>query len=198
MIRERVSTQGVIRDLEAEHELAALGVPPDNIGKLSERAIRRYLDARAKFDKKFRSSTKAIDKHRLRNLELDTSYTKRNMRHSLRRFKNTTTFKDTTADPRTRSGDVDNSSDSEHWGWAWALDEQERPPPSSIVSRRDTKEARRLAKIADESVFQNDKSLSGNNFWSLMVNFFTTTPYRDERNNAPDSAKQEPGISRSL
>jgi hypothetical protein len=184
MIRERISTQGVIRGLEAEHELAAFNVPPDNIGKLSERAIRRYLDTRAKFDKKFRNSTKAIDKHRLRNLELDRSQTKRKMdalQRSLERSKNTTTFKDTTTDERTKNGDTDDSLDSEHWGWAWALDEQERPPPSSIVSRRDTKEARRLARIADESVFQNDKSLSGNNFWSLVVNFFTVTPYRDER-----------------
>jgi len=176
MVRERVSTQGVTRALESEHELAAFSVPPENIGKLSELAIRRYLDARAKFDKKFGSSMKAIDKHRLRNLEQDKNDTKKYMdtlQHLLMRYKNKTT--------ENRVGDegVPGSIDTGHWSWAWALDEQEQPPPSSIVSRRDTEEARRLAKIADESVFQNDTSLSGNNFWSLVVNFFTVTPDRD-------------------
>jgi hypothetical protein len=194
MIRERVSTQGVIRPLEAEHELAAFTVPPENIGKLSELIIRRYLDAQAKFDKKFRGSMKAIDKHRLRNLELDSSDTKKSMndlQHSLNRYKNRS------MDDSTRNEDVNGPIDSGYWSWAWVLDEQERPPPSSIASRRDTAEARRLAKIADESVFQNDKSLSANNFWSLVLNFFTATPDRDEFD--PDSGeKQEPRISRLL
>jgi len=35
------------------------------------------------------------------------------------------------------------------WNWSWAMDEDENPPPSSIVSRRDTREARQLAMIAD-------------------------------------------------
>jgi hypothetical protein len=187
MIRERVSTQGVIRALEAENELAAFSVPPEDIGKLSEHAIRRYLDARAKFDKKFASSMKAINKHRLRNLELDRSDTKRNvnaLQHSLMRYKKRTTV-DNTGD-----GDVDGSIDPGHWSWAWVLDEQERPPPSSIASRRDTTEARRLAKIADECVFPNDKTLSGNNFWSLVVNFLTVTPDRDQPDLHSDE-KQE-------
>lgn len=192
MIRERVSTQGVIRALEAEHELPAFTVPPEDIGKLSEPAIRRYLDARAKFDKKFRRSMKAIDKHRIHNLELDRSGAKKNMnilRPSFMRYK------DRTTDDKTR--DVNGSIDSEHWSWAWVLDEQERPPPSSIASRRDTAEARRLAKIADESVFQNDKSLSGNHFWSLVVNFFTVAPDR-EMLAAHGGAMQIPRISRLL
>ena len=65
------------------------------------------------------------------------------------------------------------------WAWAWALDEDEHPPPSSIVSRRDTEEARRLAKIADQAVFMDENALSGNNLWSLIVDFLTITPDRD-------------------
>lgn len=194
MIRERVSTQGVIRPLEAEHELAAFSVPPEKIGQLPELAIRRYIEARAKFDKKFGSTKKVIDKHRLRNLELDRTDTKKNMdalQDSLMRYENMATDKGT--------GDehADRLIDSAHWSWAWVLDEHERPPPSSITSRRDTAEARRLAKIADESVFQNDKSLSGNNFWSLVVNFFTVMPDRDERDTTSEG-KHEPKISHML
>ena len=194
MIRERVSTQGVIRALEAEHELAALTVPPDNIGKLSEPTIRRYLDARAKFDQKFRHSMKSIHKHRLRDLELDRSDTKRSVNDSQRSLN---PYKNRTIDDNTRNKDIHGPVDSGYWSWAWVLDEQERPPPSSIASRRDTAEARRLAKIADESVFQNDKSLSANHFWSLVLNFFTATPDRDGTIVDGDK-KQEPRISRLL
>jgi hypothetical protein len=35
------------------------------------------------------------------------------------------------------------------WAWSWVLDELENPPPSSIVARRDTEEARQLAGFAD-------------------------------------------------
>ena len=189
MIRERISTQGIIRALEVEHELAAFTVPPENIGKLSELTIRRYLDARAKFDRKFRNSMKSIHKHRLRHLELDKSDTKRStsdLQRSLNRYKDT-------IDDRATEKVID----SGYCSWAWVLDEQEHPPPSSIASRRDTAEARRLAKIADESVFQNDKSLSANHFWSLVVNFFTATPDRDGF-VANGDEKQEPRISRLL
>jgi hypothetical protein len=119
----------------------------------------------------------AINKHRLRNLELDRSETKKNMnalQHSPRWYKNRTAVDGTAV------ADEDSSVDSGYWSWAWVLDGHERPPPSSIASRRDTAEARRLAKIADECVFPNDKTLSGNNFWSLAVNFFTATPDRDK------------------
>lgn len=58
------------------------------------------------------------------------------------------------------------------WGWSWVTD-GEHPPPSSIVSRRDTAEARRLARIADMSIGQDESKLSGNRLWSILANFLT-------------------------
>ena len=61
------------------------------------------------------------------------------------------------------------------WVWTWALD-GEHPPPTSIVSRRDTSEARNLARVADLSVEQEESKLSGNMLWSVLVNFLTAQP----------------------
>jgi hypothetical protein len=63
-------------------------------------------------------------------------------------------------------------------GWAWALDEEEDPPPSSIVSRRDTEEARKLAEVADQAILGEDQTFSANNLWGVVMNFLTVTPGR--------------------
>ncbi|RDB24709.1 AB hydrolase superfamily protein C4A8.06c [Hypsizygus marmoreus] len=193
MIRERVSTQGVIRPLEPESELVAFDVHPDCIGRMSELTLRRYLDARAMFDKKFAHSIHLVEKQRHRHLRRAKEDTQRNMtvlQHSLMQ------------EDQNDNADVDTShgikagllASSGSWSWAWALEGDERPPPSSIVSRRDTAEARRLARIADQAVFQGDQSLSGNRFWSAVVNFLTVTPDRDRVSQ--DSPIPSKGASR--
>lgn len=182
MIRERVSTQGIIRPLEPESELHAFEVRPEAIGTLSERSVRRYINARADFDKRFAGTIKTIEKTRRRNLEHAKDDTKRSMGIFQRAF---TLEENQSAENETRHGIADGlKASSGSWGWGWALDGNEHPPPSSIVSRRDTTEARHLAKIADQSVSQNDQSLSGNNFWSAMVNFLTVTPDRHTSNTS--------------
>jgi hypothetical protein len=86
--------------------------------------------------------------------------------------------------------DVPNNSGS--WKWAWALDGDENPPPSSIVSRRDTDEARRLGRIADQSLSQEESRLSGNNLWSTVVNFLSTSPSdTDKKKQSADSAEND-------
>ena len=72
MIRERVSTQGIIRPLEPQDQLPALTLPPELIGVVSELAARRYLDGRNKFARKFAHQYKSIDKERVRNLHRAT------------------------------------------------------------------------------------------------------------------------------
>ncbi|KAI0645263.1 alpha/beta-hydrolase [Trametes meyenii] len=201
IIRERVSTRGVIRALEPESELSAFRLPPELIGEISELAARRYMDGMAKFGKKFAKTAKAIEKARRRNLERAKQDTVRNMaqlhtflnpepeeerQESVRAPVSTRPKQDgegrsaRAVRANTAQGVKDGLAASGSWSWAWALDADENPPPSSIVSRRDTEEARRLAKIADQAVLMDEHSVSGNNLWSLIVNFLTVTPDRDE------------------
>lgn len=225
MIRERVSTQGVIRPLEHESTLPAFALDNDLVGVISEAAMRRYSDGKCKFDKKFKKTVKNIEKDRKRNFELAKKDVEKSMsrfrtfmeRHHegasrgrdtekkdvkdgetvlssipSRKSKSLTRRRSTSRSapksqsrtrnqsrPRTpslpRGGGIPVST-SGSWSWAWALDSDERPPPSSIVSRRDTDEAVRLARIADQCVLMEENVISGNNLWSMIVNFLTVTP----------------------
>lgn len=178
MIRERVSTHGIIRPLEPESELSAFSLPPELIGVVSELAIRRYIDAKAKFDKKFSGTTKTIEKHRHKNLGIAQKDAMRNMTQLQHYVAQDAPGENTR---ETFKGIKDGLKTSGSWSWAWALDTDERPPPSSIVARRDTQEAVELARIADQSVLaEEDVVMSGNNLWSLMVNFLTASPDRKQ------------------
>ena len=171
MIRERVSTRGVIRPLEPESELIPCNMPEAIIGYLSERAIRRYLDSAAVFDKKFARHAKAIERQRLQNLERAEKETRKSFEVLEDRATKQSRGTKTGVPPRLTPAELNRR-------WAWALDKHERPPPSSIVARRDTKERQKLAEIADRSILPGERFLSGNNFWSLLVNFFTNAPDR--------------------
>ncbi|KAH7928695.1 alpha/beta-hydrolase [Leucogyrophana mollusca] len=186
MIRERVSTRGVIRPLEPESELDAFHVPPEIIGVLSELAVRRYIEGKAKFDKKFAKDIHAIEKHRSRNLEL----AKKDVHKNMANLQGSLNGKEQTGESSTRKGIKEGlEAASGSWFWAWALDMDERPPPSSIVSRRDTDEARRLAQIADQAVLQEDGQMTANNLWAVMVNFLTVTPDKAQKQSGCDSAQ---------
>jgi hypothetical protein len=134
MIRERVSTQGIIRPLEHEEDLPAFRLSPQLIGTTPEIVLERYMAAKQAADQKFASTIKSIEKARLRNIErANQEFAQRAA--ALRRY-----F-------RSASG----ASGGEGWRLAWALDADERPPPSSIVGRLDTEEALRFAQAADKS-----------------------------------------------
>ena len=160
MIRERVSTQGIIRPLEPESELPAMQVPPEQIGTLSEHAIRRYATGHARFAKKFARAIRHIEKQRSRNIDRarrDTDQHIAALQHYL---------------DREETGAVLDPS----WTLSWALDADERPPPSSIVARRDTAEALKLARVADKAVLASERALSANNLWRVIVGFLTASP----------------------
>ena len=175
MIRERVSTHGVIRPLEPESELSAFSLPPELIGQVSELAVRRYHGAKAKFDKKFHNAYKAIEKHRRKHLD-------RAQKDAVQRMAQ---LQQLMAQDKEEGGSRTSSKEVLREGlapgWTWALDADEKPPPSSIVARRDTHEAVELARIADEAVLADEKMLSGNSLWSLMVNFLTVVPDKEKR-----------------
>jgi hypothetical protein len=147
-------------------------VPPELIGTLSELAIRRYVTGKERFDKKFARTIKRIEKHRLRNINRasqDMNQHTAALQHYLDR-----------ESMAAAAGGADRSTSAlsapSSWNMAWALDEDERPPPSSIVARRDTEEALKLARVADEAVLASEHTLSANNLWSVVISFLMDTP----------------------
>jgi len=131
MIRERVSTQGMIRPLEHEDDLPAFRLSPQLIGIIPESVLDRYMAAKQAADQKFASTIKGIEKARLRNVERASRDLAQRATALRRRYLRLAGA----------GGGV--------WRLAWALDADERPPPSSIVGRLDTEEALRFAQAAD-------------------------------------------------
>lgn len=179
MIRERVSITGEIRPLELENELPACTMPAEHIGTVNELALRRYQEGRAKWDERFGRTMKRIQKHRLRNLARAQDESVRNVAQLQMYF-----FQNAEDEEGAGGGGSGVSASvsikeglrqtTASWAWAWALDGAEQPPPSSIVARRDTEEARRLSRIADLPVDQDDKHVSANNLWTYLVNRLNT------------------------
>ena len=129
MIRERVSTQGIIRPLEHSEHLPAFRLPPQLIGTIPEIVLERYMTAKQAADQKFASTIKSIEKARMRNIE---------------RASQDFAQRAAALQPGSAGGG------GEAWRLAWALDADEHPPPSSIVGRLDTEEAMRFAQAADK------------------------------------------------
>lgn len=192
MIRERVSTDGLIRPLEPEEELDAMKVQEDVIGTMSELTMRRCIHVQQQFDKKFAHTYKLVDKHRRKNLE----QAKRDTVKQLTHLRKTILTKE--KDTNSQNGTVGEQGFKEYllsspgWSWAWALDEHESPPPTSIVSRRDTEEARKLAEVADLAILGTPPTFSGNNLWSIVVNFFTVTPGKSRIEKTASVTSGEP------
>ncbi|KAJ3892247.1 hypothetical protein GG344DRAFT_64733 [Lentinula edodes] len=173
MIRERVSTRGVIRPLEPFSDLPAFSIPPQLIGEISERAVRRYIAGRTR---------KAIEQRRRKHLQRARKDTTRNMsalkgsveRESKKMKQEEEQGSDEKGDDHYHGSRSPNSPylsnnnaspfnigtallASSGWSWSWALDNNEHPPPSSLVARWDTHEALMLARVADQGVPQDEQ-----------------------------------------
>lgn len=163
MIRERVSTTGVCRPLEPASELAALNLPPDEIGVIKEGQATRYLNGQHLWDKKFHRAAKQVEKQRRKNLkaakERDGHKLARLWEDRLKRHQDLVTESGTEGEdgwetdgaggggaghrhvPGQGGRDGDGRGKGrdvldQSWSWEWAL-HGEAPPPSAIVSRRD-------------------------------------------------------------
>jgi hypothetical protein len=123
MIRERISTHGIVRPLEPELELLALHIDPSNVSSISARWAQVYLAGVHHHEKKYAGTMRQIARRRERAIAL----------------------------LRSQGSGVGGEVEKEVEGWsvAWALDDpDERPPPSSLVARCDTTEALALAQAA--------------------------------------------------
>ena len=67
----------------------------------------------------------------------------------------------------------------------WDISTDEHPPRGSIVARRDTKEALRLAHVADKAVLTSESAFSANHLWNVVVGFLTASP-AERRANTHD------------
>ena len=144
MIRERVSTQGIIRPLEHEEDLPAFKLSPQLIGITPEIVLERYMAAKQAADQKFASTIKSIEKARMRNIE---------------RASQDFAQRAVALQPGSASGG------GEAWRLAWALDADERPPPSSIVGRLDFEEAMQFAQAADKKFTAAAGGGAGKDSW---------------------------------
>ncbi|EJD08016.1 alpha/beta-hydrolase [Fomitiporia mediterranea MF3/22] len=184
MIRIRVSAKGEVRPLERQSELPACTLPSENIGAIDERILCRYLEGTQKWKERFSKTEKHIHKKRGTSLNYvknappgDHRHEKHSVQDKAGRQAN-----DGASDTSSISHqeDVPHSSNM-NWAWAWAVKDDEYPPPSSIVARLDTKEARQLAKIAEKPCKDPTKT----RLWSRII--CDTKPDRD----GTDGSKQK-------
>jgi len=189
MIRERVSTQGLIRPLETESDLDAFKIDPNMIGNMSELVIRRCISSEAHFREKFASTYESIDKSRKKNLEREAKEEGKRFDAMRASASNSSNFSSSSGNHAKFRQSV---LDSPGWGYAWVLDENERPPPSSIAARRDTAEARQLALIADRAVVADTSEINANSLWSIVMNFLAP-PDRMNGSGRKKLSKKEEG-----
>ena len=133
--------------MEPEAELPSFQLKADLVGAATEIPLRQYIQAKAEYQVKFSGTSKSVVKERERNLKLAREEDDKFLGHLESYLQKVAEKSDSGQNvldsPRLQKITADS------WNWSWALDEDEDPPPSSIVSRRDTPEARRLAMIAD-------------------------------------------------
>jgi hypothetical protein len=123
MIRERVAINGAVRPLEVEEELPALQVVPELLGVVSEIWLSRYVTATEHHEKKFATHINNITARRERAIAKLRQKSSQPSRRPL------------------EEAAAAVSSEGSGWSLAWALDENEFPPPSSLVARCDITEA---------------------------------------------------------
>jgi hypothetical protein len=157
-IRERVSSRGLIRPLESESELPALQLEEIHVGAIHEHSLERYREGKAKYEDEFSSTLKRIKKERTRSLELANKGGKKPVGHLESRANSYPLDASTVGGVGATAGPF--------WNLSWPLDESETPPPSSIASRRNTRESVELAVIADH---KPEKTTGGDSTWQHLV-----------------------------
>jgi hypothetical protein len=149
MIRERVSTNGVLKTLEPESALAGCTLPIEKLGLVTETGAKRYLEGQALWDKKYKDAAQKVIRDRERHLKLAKNHARKVMdriQHKLDavRAKEAEGVVGGTKDagegpqvPPDGGDDIRIMLNSPLWTWSWAL-QGEDPPPSSIAARGDT------------------------------------------------------------
>ena len=67
MVRERVSTTGLIRPMEPVSEVACLNLDPTSIGQAKVGTLRKWINAQTSYDDRFRKHKERVKQRRLRD-----------------------------------------------------------------------------------------------------------------------------------
>ncbi|GAA5832209.1 hypothetical protein JCM11251_004280 [Rhodosporidiobolus azoricus] len=212
MIRERISITGVVRPMEPIEEMSALQLDREDIGLIKEAPVKRYLAGRAIWDKKFRRVAQKVQNERERHLkksmrEEATRITKRVS--ELAKQQNGKNGSSSSArpvhlDPTDPNAPVAPAQVTESpepldipgagrrrastaevpigLEGVWDL-HGENPPPSSLAGRKDTAEARKLAKVLDEHYSR----LHALNLWAEVHDMFGTGQPRQRTTDDVDA-----------
>lgn len=148
MIRERVSLVGAVRPMEPFDEMEICGIPTDEVGVFKPDAVKRYLEGINTWQHKFKHAAKNVERQREKSLKESHIHAEKMMNNSDNIF------------------DIPEVT----WRWQWALD-NERPPPASIVARRDTQEARKLVQLVDK--VDNKHASKAVNLWTLVMHLLS-------------------------
>lgn len=176
-------------------------MPRDEIGTIKEGAALRYLTGQYLWDKRYKRARKQVAKHRQKNLDQarhkDGRRIVESVKQSLRARRQDGVEEEEEGEG---AGEEDWS-----WGWAWALD-GEVPPPSAIVSRRDTvspfamtgkistddqSEARKLALMADRLDSAKPTSIGGLSIWVALATFFSNASEKEKAKTAVQDAREK-------
>ena len=158
MIRERVDVRGYLRPLEPETELQALQVPAEEIGRIKEGPVGRYLDGQTQWARRFAKTAKRVEKQRAKNEQIAqkmlqeaaaqglldlTRLQKRREGLLYQAQSNSSHDRGLTVSP----ADIARGAERTREKWSWLCDfspvdlVNETPPPAAIAGRRDTDDA---------------------------------------------------------
>ena len=151
IIRERVNALGCVRGMEPVEEIAALRIPPQEIGLIKEKPVRRWLEGQEAWDKKY--------KHTAENVLRKRKHYREKAQRLLDHARQQGVIHEDLTPQRSRTSigegisSIGETQPERRWGmsrksprWAYLtimfvgpLDlKDERPPPSAIAGRRDT------------------------------------------------------------
>ncbi|TBU23510.1 alpha/beta-hydrolase [Dichomitus squalens] len=139
-IRERVNPLGHVRPMEPAEEVPALRLKPSEIGIIKEKPVRMWLEGQDEWDRRYKSQAEAV----IRKRKHYQAKWEKLLEHAKQEglFGEKDSLRSTTSAVST-GGTIETDR---RWG---PLDlEGERPPPSAIAGRNDTREAVALLKKA--------------------------------------------------
>ncbi|KAM0793477.1 hypothetical protein ACM66B_000919 [Microbotryomycetes sp. NB124-2] len=204
MIRERVGLTGVVRALEPENELECLKIDPEDLGVVKEAPVKRYLAGKTIWDKKFKSVAQRVQREREANLQKSMREEASRLTERMKQVKkhheqpqalNNNNSENSVSSPIQQVASPEpmdspstlqqasNQRQPQHVRGIWDL-RGENPPPSSIAARKDTREARALAKTLDDHY----NKLHALNVWAEVndISARTTLSKKTTRNGTND------------